>query len=597
MGVQAALEELPGVLGAGAAMASPENLRLLDEAELLPAEAGRLGPGDLLVTVRAGSGPEAEAALAALDGLLAARGRPDGRAESGTTEFRPRTLASAVRQLPGARWVLVSVPGRYAGALAREAIVLGRHVFLFSDGVSLREEIALKRQAAERALLVMGPDCGTALIGGVGFGFANAVRRGSVGIVSASGTGLQAVSCALHRLGVGVSHSIGTGGRDLNQAVGGTTAHQALDLLGRDPTTEVIVLLSKPPAPEVAARLLQAAARSGKPVVVHFQGTLPAQRPGLVPAATLEEAARMAVALCGAPRAGAGAGDGPDATPRAAAPTRRGRLIGLFGGGTLAAEAALALRDGLVGVTTNFDLPGGGSGESPRAATSWREATGHLVLDLGADDFTAGRPHPMIDPTTRVRLLGELGSSAGAVLLDVVLGYGAHPDPAGALAPAVCATVAGGAAVAIVLIGTADDPQGLTTQKRRLQEAGAAVFHGAAEAARWAAAVCEGRREPSASGETGPTLQAPGREAPSPDDASDPLPGEPEEASGGRGLPPDGPPVALEDLKAPVEVIAVGVDLLRGALRDQNVPTVGLEWAPPAGGDERLAAILGRLRG
>jgi FdrA protein len=197
---------------------------------------------------------------------------------SGGQSFRPRSLDSAAKALPAANWVLVSVPGRYAAGVARDALNLGKHVFLYSDNVSLDDEAALKQQAQEKGLLVMGPDCGTAVINGVGLGFANRVRRGSIGVVAASGTGLQAVSSHIHQLGGGVSQAIGAGGRDLSPAVGGATTRQGLDVLARDEETAVIVLISKPPAPEVAAQLLAAAQAVGKPVVVNFIGYPPPAR-------------------------------------------------------------------------------------------------------------------------------------------------------------------------------------------------------------------------------------------------------------------------------------------------------------------------------
>jgi FdrA protein len=292
MQLQRALLGLPGVLDAGVVMATPSNCDLLGANQLLPASIST-SPDDLLIVVKAESDEAAQAALSQIDTLLLQRKAPTSQ------DLRPRSLNVAAKQLPDAKWVLVSVPGRYAANVARQALELNKHVFLYSDNVSLGDEIALKQTARDQGLLVMGPDCGTAFINGVGLGFANRVRRGPIGLIGASGTGLQAVTTHIHNLGGGISHTIGTGGRDLRSEVGAITAWQALDLLGRDPETKVVVIISKPPSPEVATKLLSGAQSIAKPVVVDFIGyPVPAYKIGnLHFAINLNEAAEIAVNL------------------------------------------------------------------------------------------------------------------------------------------------------------------------------------------------------------------------------------------------------------------------------------------------------------
>jgi len=268
MQLQRGLLGLPGVLDVGVVMATPANCDLLAANHLLP-EAIAASPDDLLIVIRAESELSASSAMSEVDSLLARK------RSSVSQDFRPHSLSAAVKQLPEANWVLISVPGRYAAGVARDALELGKHVFLYSDNVSLADEIALKKTARQKGLLVMGPDCGTAIINGIGLGFANRVRRGPIGVVGASGTGTQAVTAQIHNLGAGISHAIGTGGRDLKSEVGAITAHQALDLLAHDAETQVIVLISKPPAPDVATQLISAAQNTGKPVVVYFIGYPP----------------------------------------------------------------------------------------------------------------------------------------------------------------------------------------------------------------------------------------------------------------------------------------------------------------------------------
>ena len=275
MQLQRGLLGLAGVIDAGVVMATPANRELLLANSLLP-DSAVASSDDLLIVVKAEAEQSAAEALEQVDALLAQR-----RSSLPVQDFRPRSLREAVKQLPHAGWVLVSTPGRYAAAVARQALDLDRHVFLYSDNVPLADEIELKETAGAKGLLVMGPDCGTAIIHGVGMGFANRVRSGRIGLVGASGTGLQAVTSHIHALGGGVSHAIGTGGRDLHAEVGAVTAHQALDLLRRDPGTHVIVLISKPPSAEVAARLLASASGAGKPVIVDFIGNaIPAREFG-----------------------------------------------------------------------------------------------------------------------------------------------------------------------------------------------------------------------------------------------------------------------------------------------------------------------------
>ncbi len=542
--LQVALTALPGVDDAGAVMGTPANLALLAASHLLP-EGLEAGPDDLVVVVRAPDGVAARAALGQLEPLLTRR---RGGAET-LEEYRPRSLEQAFRQLPRARWVAISVPGRFATAVARQALEHGRNVFLYSDNVAVEDELALKTLARGRGLLVMGPDCGTAMLGGVGFGFANRVRRGPVGLLAASGTGLQAVACRLHELGSGVSQALGTGGRDLSPTVGGLTAEQALALLAHDPATRSIVILSKPPSRAVARRLLAAARRVGKPVVVNFQGQAPpARRVGnLSFACGLEEAAELAVAEL-APH------PNPATTELAAVPEPGGPgfLRALFSGGTLAYELLLGLEPFVGPLWSNLEVDGVEA--LPDLGTS-RE---HTVLDLGEDAFTVGRLHPMMDSTLRRRrLLQEAEDPAvGTILLDLVLGDGAHPDPAAELAETIAqARLRSRAKIAVLVVGTDEDPQDLGRQTELLEAAGARVL-----------------RSFEATLDYLLRRLAP----PPPSDAA--------------------PPVDPACLASPPAVVNVGLETFATALSNQGADVLHLDWRPPAGGDAELAAALARLR-
>ncbi len=546
MRLQSALAKLPGVADAGVAMATEANLAILGANGLLP-EVAEAVAEDLLVVVKAETEAAADQALAAVDSLLARR-----RAVAGD-DYRPRGLEAAAKMLPDASWVLISVPGRYAAEVAGRALDLGRNVFLYSDNVSLDDEVALKRRARELGLLVMGPDCGTAIVGGTGLGFANRVRRGQIGLVGASGTGLQAITAHVHELGEGVSQAIGTGGRDLSAEVGAVTALQGLDLLARDPRTRVIVLVSKPPAPEVARRLLDAAQAVGKPVVVYFIGhPSPGRRLGRLHFASgLGEAATAAVELLASP----GEGDTqlvPTAVPEIVAGSSY--LRGLFAGGTLAQEALQGLATFLSPLYSNLHVAGA------LPLEDLGRSRGHTVLDLGEDAFTVGRLHPMMDQELRLRRLRAEAADAevGMILLDVVLGYGSHPDPAGELAP-VIVEVRGRRQIEIlaVIVGTDEDPQGLEDQVDLLSGAGARVFRDVAEAVGYVH-----RRHVAAS-------------APLRSDVA--------------------PEVALDGLASPIAAINVGLESFHDSLLAQDAAAVHVDWRPPAGGNEKLMAILRKM--
>lgn len=469
MAISQQVSELEGVQAAVVAMATDMNKELLENVGLLTPEAAAAGPADLVIAVGAGDEAAADSALAAAEGALRRKAAaPSAGAGAGPA---PKTLRAAVWSMPEANLALISVPGQYAAREARVALQSGLHVMLYSDNVSLEDEIALKQSAHGQGLLLMGPDCGTAIIGGVGLGFANAVRQGPIGIVAASGTGAQELSTLIDKLGSGVSHLIGVGGRDLSPRVGGIMMLDGLALLQADSDTRAIVLVSKPPAPEVAQRLRAAAAGSAKPVIICLLSG--------PDAISLDEAAVQAVAaVTGAPPTLADGG-----LRFIPAPGRK-YVRGLFCGGTLCDQALMILQRDLGPVACNVH---------PDPAR--RTGSGHVLADLGDDQFTRGRPHPMIDMTLRrMRIRAEAQDPETAViLLDVVLGYGAHADPAGAMADVIAEAVGRGVMVVASVTGTEADPQVLSHQSAALRAAGALVAPTARQAAEAVAVSLRGR--------------------------------------------------------------------------------------------------------
>jgi succinyl-CoA synthetase alpha subunit len=474
-------------------MGTPANKDILAQAGLLAESLGAAQPADLMIVLEGDDEAALDAAITRIAALLEGE-RPTG-ASAGVADIAPRSIAMAMDHGTAANLAQVSVPGPYAGAEALKALRRGLHVFLFSDNVPLEEERAVKTLAAKKGLLVMGPDCGTAILGGVPLGFANAVRRGSIGLVGASGTGLQQVTTRIHALGGGVSHAIGTGSRDVYEAIGGTTLLAGLDLLARDAATKVIVIVSKPPQPKVLEAALARARSAGKPVVVLFLGAGVPSAGNIHGVATLDEAAAAAVALANGQvprRAEPEAVPGVDAAIAKLAPAQK-LVRGLFSGGTYCTETQLVWRDAGLESWSNAPL------DAAHALAPGQRATGHSAIDLGADEFTVGRPHPMIDPAMRIEAIRAEARDAtvAALVLDVVLGYGAHADPAGALAPAIreARAIAAAEGRELVVIafacGTEDDPQPLSQQRAILAEAGALLAPGSAAAARAAARIAK----------------------------------------------------------------------------------------------------------
>ncbi|MBS2938976.1 FdrA family protein [Nocardioides sp. J2M5] len=477
--VSRAVQAAPGVVAAQVAMATGLNLEVLTGMGFdVPASS----PNDMVVALRLDDDADLAAALAAVDAALV-----PARPASGASEVAPpRTTGSALRRTGADAVALVSVPGASATVEAMDAVEAGRDVMVFSDNVPVEEEVALKTYATSRGALVMGPDCGTAVIDGVGLGFANTTRPGRIGLVAASGTGCQQLLVLLHHAGagldgVGVTHALGVGGRDLSAAVGGLSTREALRRLDADPDVDLVVVVSKPPAPEVAEALAKDAEALATPVELGLLGR--GQRDlTTVAEAVLERLGHTAPAWPVAGEDNTGAATGP-------------LLRGLFVGGTLCDESMLMASEVLGPVRSNIPL-------SPELALDSTDpgdllADTHTMVDFGDDALTQGRAHPMIDPTLRNEQLARAAADprTGVILLDLVLGHGAEPDPASLLAPAIREARADRAIPVIVsLVGTDLDPQGLDAQRDALVAAGAEVHLSNAAATRRAIQLLEGAR-------------------------------------------------------------------------------------------------------
>jgi FdrA protein len=486
-----AMRAVDGVEWATAAMATPANLDTLAEQGFNPQDWSGGSSNDLVIAVRASAEEAAgEAEEAGRASIFDSRSAGGKSGDSSGTEQPPRTLRDALDRAPDSNIAVISVPGDYAALEAHKALSAGLDVLLFSDNVSLATEVALKQRAERLGRLVMGPGAGTAMLGGTCLGFANVTTPGPVAVVAASGTGAQEAMSLLDRWGVGVSHVIGLGGRDLSTDVAGLMARSALRALAHDERTEVVLLVSKPPSPEVVRAVLPAAG-GDKPVIAALLG-LPCGMEvpdGVTVADTLESGViATLVALSRQPPNPAAGLCERVAAAIGELPEQRRLIRGLFSGGTLCYESLVILSRYLPGhlgpVYSNTPLDPAFGLPAPTGS--------HTCLDLGEEEYTKGRPHPMIDPEARIALLREQGTDpdVAVVILDVVLGYGAHDDPAGELAP-VCAeiTANGGPVIVVYVLGTEADPQGFDAQRQAFIDAGCVVTETAARASLGAAAI------------------------------------------------------------------------------------------------------------
>ncbi len=553
MQLQRSLGEFEGIQDAGVVMGTEENKEILAHIDLLSPEVQAAKPDDMVIVVRADTEAAADHAIGSVDELLTRK------KTNVDQEYRPKSLEGAAEMLPDASWVLISVAGRFAARVAHQALDLGKHVFLFSDNVSVEEEISLKKKAAEKGLLVMGPDCGTAMISGMGLGFANKIRKGPIGVVAAAGTGLQQVTTRIHQLGSGITHGIGTGGRDLKEPIGAATFLMALDVLARDPETKVITLVSKPPAPKVAEKVIRQARKINKPVVINFIARKPTTRQdgNLYFATGMDDAAALSVQL---------AENTPDVSAGQALPLDKfaeGQQYfrGLFSGGTLAYEAQFLLEEYVPRVWANAPI------NKENKLKDSLKSEEHSIVDLGEDEFTVGRLHPMMDNEMRIRRLLEEAQDpqVAVIMLDVVIGYGSHPDPASELAPAITKAKAlaekAGRYLEVVAVatGTDEDPQVLDNQVEQLRAAGAWVSSSNEEVVRYAGQILQGLNQVA----------------------------EEEYIF---------TPVNLDTLKKDLEAINVGLESFAENLVDQECPVIHVEWKPPAGGNEKLMSILDRMK-
>lgn len=557
------LSGIEGVNQVSVMMGTPANIDIMKNTGMYAPELDKAAPSDLCIAIDAENGEIVSTVLEEVEQFL----KNQATASASNKVEKVRTWDRAVKAMPDANLAVISIPGKYAAEEAMSALENGLHVFMFSDNVAIEDEKRVKDSAKEKGLIVMGPDCGTAVIGGVPIAFSNVVNKGNIGVVGASGTGIQEVITLIDKMGAGISHALGTGGRDLSEEIEATTMLDGIRALANNADTEVVVVISKPPAPKVREQVVALLANIGKPAVAIFMGEKPeSYLPTIKFAHTLEEAAIMAVELA--------KGSKLEVAPEAALPADLGlaagqtKIRGLYTGGTLAYEAATIMKESLHAAKDNKHDEG-----------YLLQYDGHEVIDLGDDMYTQGRPHPMIDGTTRFQFIEKAAkqSDVAVILFDLVLGYGSYEDMATPLSKVVKRAVAEAANEGRKLYfvgsicGTKNDPQGYDAQLKLMQEAGAIITDSNFSAVRTALRII------------GHEVQVGSRELPV------------QEAN----LPNVTVAAPSEELKQLLEskprVINIGLSSFADNLETEGSRVVQFDWRPVAGGNEKLRKILSIL--
>ncbi len=478
-------KKIDGVKDAAVVMGTTTNKEILQKLGLLTDDGRAASESDMILAVMADSQPLIEKALQQIEEMILKPPEPKGRAFY--------SVDAALQAVPDANLAIVSIPGEHAREVVLKLLDRGLSVHLFSDRVPLGDELELKQYAKERGLLVMGPGAGTSIIGGKAVAFANVVKKGGIGIVAAAGTGLQEVSVLLSEAGLGISEGLGTGGGDVKTKIGGIMTLQSIEALEQDPETSTVVVVSKPPDVDVKRAILDhIAKKTKKQYVTCFVGAESYDIPATA-RARVRRTKTLHAAVIEAIRA-ADPNRQAEITKQFA--LSRNELIsltnkigkglsekqsyirGLYTGGTLAYETLVILGSVIGDVYSNAPL-------DPRLklADSYHSVKDSIV-DLGEEEFTIGRAHPMIDPTIRkMRLVEEAKDpEVAVVMMDFMLGYGSHSDPAGAMLGAISdakkIAEKDGRALPMLahVCGTEQDPQPLSEQVAKLRRAGVEVF-------------------------------------------------------------------------------------------------------------------------
>ncbi|MEJ7542086.1 acyl-CoA synthetase FdrA [Staphylococcus intermedius] len=550
------LNSIDGVKKVSVMMGTPANKDIFRASGLGSDELDQANPNDIVVVIDT----EDEAKVNEVDEMVEATLKGENNVDASSNEQEVHNWKRAMELAKQPNMALISIPGQYAAMEAENALNEGLHVFMFSDNVPKADELRLKEMAHEKGLLVMGPDCGTGIIHSVPLAFTNIVNEGDIGLVGASGTGIQEVTTIIDREGKGVTNAIGTGGRDLSTEIGAITMLDSIKALNQDPKVKVITVISKPPAKEVKEKVLNVLRNIEKPVVTLFLGDVPTyHEPGIYHAYTLEEAARVSVQLSN--------GETPHFEPsiltdiEAEFVEGQMGIKGFYSGGTLASEAAMLINHALKNT------------KSEKQDGYMLKTEAHAVIDLGDDIYTQGKPHPMIDPEKRIEMLEASieDETTAVILLDDVIGNGSHDDMASELAPTISKVIQHAKekgrhiVVLATVVGTAQDHQGYQQQIDILKRAGAVICETNDQMVRTAIHLL------------GYDVSQPERVEKTFDKETVDLTVSDE---------------MVQLLNVKPSIINIGLKSFSAAIRDSGAECVQFNWKPIAGGDEKLMKVL-----
>ena len=557
------LSSLEGVNKIQVMMATPANKDIFKSSGLDTEELMEASANDMVVVADVAEESVVEAVMEKIEEFL----KKQATASEGKKGAESvKSWDKALKKMPEANLAVISIPGAYAALEADRALDEGLNVFMFSDNVSIEDEKALKEKAHKKGLALMGPDCGTGIIQGVPIAFTNKVTPGSIGIIGASGTGIQEVTTIIDRLGEGVTNAIGIGGRDLNAKIGGITMMDMIDAMEDDDTVKVLLIVSKPPAKEVRDQISARLSNFSKPVVTLFVGEKPDyHEEGFYHAYTLDEAARLAVSLVRGTEVPEASVDVDTSEFYKAEDNKT--IKAYYSGGTLANEAAMLIKDAMNCKVPPEDIEG-----------YMLQLDGNVVVDLGDDAYTQGKPHPMIDPAKRIECMQDAvdDPSTGVVLLDIMLGYGSHEDMAGSLIPTIKELQAKAAAqgrkvfFVATVCGTRSDYQGYDQAVNKLKDAGVIVCENNKLACRTAIRAI------------GRDFEEPVKEI------------RKKEAVACKKGQPSEKLMAL--LSEKPRIINIGLKSFAEVVEQFGCDVVQYDWAPPAGGNVKLIRTLNFLR-
>lgn len=458
-------------------MGTEMNKKIMENSDLLNEIGKGANSGDILIGIK--SALDNQKILNMVDSLL--NQEIDNK---NSEQLEINSVDDGIKNYKDTNFAVVSLPGSYAAREVKKLLKAKKHVLLFSDNIDIKDEIELKDLAIENDLLMMGPDCGTAIIKGVGLGFSNRVNKGSIGIVAASGTGLQEVATIISNNSGGISYAFGTGGRDIKESVGGRMMLYCLDLLIKDEETETIVIVSKPPSKNVIEKIINKVKNIKKPVVACFLGEdiSVLQSTNIVLCETLEETAIKVLELNGIKYSDSF--DMDKILKMISSDKKNGYIRGVYCGGTLAYEALLMLEKQNIEIYSNLSKC-----EERRLKVNDKSLY-NTILDMGEDEYTVGKPHPMINSSSRnEQLLKEAeDESVGIIIADIELGYGANDFAADELGETIkqIKTMRSDLVFIVVICGSKQDYQDYNLKKNLLIMSGAIVVNSNAQGVRLA---------------------------------------------------------------------------------------------------------------